>query len=168
MVRRRWFIGFAGSVPEAKWHFEDLMSAFLAPLGSNALLPTLNRQHLHYAGNQDMHALLAWRIRVANLALAESLPIYQPGTITSSFLHELVGLSYFDSGPLLAKEFLNKNGIHLVREGHLRKTRLDGAAMKLPDGSPVVGLTLRYDRLDYFWFTLLHELAHVARHLDKI
>jgi len=30
-----------------------------------------------------------------------------------------------------------------------------------------VALTLRYDRLDNFWFTLFHELAHVALHLDK-
>jgi HTH-type transcriptional regulator/antitoxin HigA len=29
-----------------------------------------------------------------------------------------------------------------------------------------VALTLRHDRLDNFWFTLFHELAHVALHLD--
>ena len=31
---------------------------------------------------------------------------------------------------------------------------------------PVIGLTLRYDRIDHFWFCLLHELAHVGRHMD--
>jgi hypothetical protein len=31
---------------------------------------------------------------------------------------------------------------------------------------PVVGLTLRYDRLDTFWFCLLHELAHIGRHMN--
>ena len=36
----------------------------------------------------------------------------------------------------------------------------------MPDGNPVIGLTLRYDRIDYFWFCLLHELAHVAKHLS--
>jgi HTH-type transcriptional regulator/antitoxin HigA len=30
----------------------------------------------------------------------------------------------------------------------------------------VIGLTLRYDRLDNFWFCLLHELAHIGRHMD--
>ena len=30
----------------------------------------------------------------------------------------------------------------------------------------MIGLTLRYDRVDYFWFCLLHELAHVGRHMD--
>ena len=34
-----------------------------------------------------------------------------------------------------------------------------------PDGAPVVALTLRHDRLDNFWFCLLHELAHVLLHL---
>jgi HTH-type transcriptional regulator/antitoxin HigA len=33
-------------------------------------------------------------------------------------------------------------------------------------GAPVVALTLRYDRLDNFWFSLFHELAHVGRHFD--
>ena len=49
---------------------------------------------------------------------------------------------------------------------HLPKTYLDGAAFLLPDGTPVIGLTLRYDRIDYFWFCLLHELAHVSKHLS--
>ena len=30
----------------------------------------------------------------------------------------------------------------------------------------MIGMTLRYDRIDNFWFTLLHELAHVSLHLD--
>src|SRR5205809_1025430 len=39
--------------------------------------------------------------------------------------------------------------------------------MKLPDGTPVIGLTLRYDRLDNFFFCLFHELGHVVRHIVK-
>jgi HTH-type transcriptional regulator/antitoxin HigA len=36
-----------------------------------------------------------------------------------------------------------------------------------PEGNPVIGLTLRYDRIDSFWFTLLHEMAHIALHCDN-
>lgn len=32
---------------------------------------------------------------------------------------------------------------------------------------PVVALTLRYDRLDNFWFVLFHELGHVFLHLTQ-
>ena len=58
-------------------------------------------------------------------------------------------------------------GITLVIEPHLPKTKLDGAAFLDEDGSPVVGLTLRFNRVDYFWFTLMHELVHVQRHLGR-
>ena len=55
-------------------------------------------------------------------------------------------------------------GIALVFEEHFSKTYLDGAAMF--DGDlPVVALTLRHDRLDNFWFALLHELVHIQKHL---
>jgi HTH-type transcriptional regulator/antitoxin HigA len=87
--------------------------------------------------------------------------------VNADVLRELARLSYLASGPLLAKEFLNKSGIHVIFERHLAKTHLDGAALRLPDGSPVVALTLRHDRADNFWFTLFHELAHVSLHLDK-
>jgi molybdopterin biosynthesis enzyme len=40
---------------------------------------------------------------------------------------------------------LAKDGVALVVVPHLPKTYLDGAALKLGDGTPVVGLTLRYD-----------------------
>ncbi len=74
-------------------------------------------------------------------------------------------LSYFKNGPLLAREYLEKNGVRLFIVPHLNKTYLDGAAMVLDDRSPVIALTLRYDRLDNFWFCLLHELAHLHKHL---
>ncbi len=167
MVRRNWFAGFQGTVTEAKCQLEDLLNSFVGKLGPNALIPALNRQHVRNGGKYDEHALTAWRIRVATLALRESLPAYKPGTVDADFLRELARLSYLAAGPQLAKEFLNKSGIHVVFEPHLPKTHLDGAALKLPDGSPVVALTLRYDRLDNFWFTLFHEMAHVALHLDK-
>jgi HTH-type transcriptional regulator / antitoxin HigA len=167
MVKRGWFIGFQGTVAEARSQLEDLLNSFTGLLGTKALMPALNRQHVRDGGRQDIHALTAWRIRVANLALREPIPAYCPGTVTKDFLREVSRLSYLNSGPLLAKEFLSKSGIHLICEKHLPNTHLDGAALKLPNGSPVVALTLRYDRLDNFWFTLFHELAHVALHLDK-
>ena len=53
----------------------------------------------------------------------------------------------------------------LVVERHLPGSYLDGAALLANGGTPVVGLTLRYDRLDNFWFVLMHELGHIFLHL---
>jgi len=60
---------------------------------------------------------------------------------------------------------LAEKGIILVVERHLPGSYLDGAAMLLDGNTPVVGLTLRYDRLDNFWFVLMHELGHIFLHL---
>ena len=76
-------------------------------------------------------------------------------------------LSTSEDGPRRARDFLASHGLAFEFVRHLPKTHLDGAALRLPDGRPVVGLTLRYDRIDNFWFTLLHELAHVGLHLDE-
>lgn len=67
----------------------------------------------------------------------------------------------------MAKEYLEKHGIALLAISRLPRTYLDGAALRRRDGTPVVGLTLRYDRIDNFWFCLLHELAHVGRHMES-
>jgi HTH-type transcriptional regulator / antitoxin HigA len=58
-------------------------------------------------------------------------------------------------------ELLRSLGVYFAIVPHLSKTYLDGAAFYL-DGHPVVALTLRYDRIDSFWFTLMHELGHIV------
>ena len=167
MVKRNWFQGFEGTAREARRKLPELMSNFLEPLGVQEFSPALGRKGLYLKHKFDPHALAAWRIRVITLALTESLPEYEKSKLTPDYFFELVKLSYLDQGPLLAREFLNKGGIHLVIEKHLPKTHMDGAAVLLHDGSPLIALTLRYDRIDNFWFTLFHELGHVMLHLNE-
>ena len=91
---------------------------------------------------------------------------YRPEELNEDLLRYVVRLSWMDKGPRLAQEFLAERGIVLVIEPHLPRTHLDGAAMIGRAGAPVIGLTLRKDRLDNFWFTLLHELVHAWKHLS--
>jgi len=65
-------------------------------------------------------------------------------------------------------EILANYGIILVYEIAFPGIKSDGLVTKLDNGIPVVGLSLRYKRLDYFWFTLLHELSHIILHYDQI
>lgn len=166
MLKRNW-LSFKGTLPEAKEHAEELISRWAAPVGDTALQPVLLRQHVRGQNNSSSLSLTAWRIRVSLLALDQDIPPYKPGVIDADFMHDLVKLSYFDNGPLLAQEFLMKNGIHFVIEPHLKGTHLDGAIMRTTSGAPLIALTLRHNRLDNFWFTLCHELAHLSLHLDQ-
>ena len=116
----------------------------------------------------DPYALKAWCWQVFARANEDRPKTdYERGTVTLDFLKKVARLSSSEDGPRLAKKLLTEHGIPLVIERHLPKTYLDGAALRLGDGRPVIGLTLRYDRIDNFWFCLLHELAHVGRHMDN-
>lgn len=61
---------------------------------------------------------------------------------------------------------LSEIGIVLVYMHALPSMKLDGAVFKAASGNPVIGLSLRYPRLDNFWFTLQHELSHLHLHMD--
>ena len=111
-------------------------------------------------------SLSVWHNEVTRLAGKQNLTSnFDLDKLDNDFFEELAKLSTFVKGPLLAKEYLSRYGIHLVVVEHFQKTYLDGAAIRLEDDSPVVALTLRHDRLDNFWFVLLHELAHIKKHL---
>ena len=116
--------------------------------------------------NTNAYALQAWCFQVlAEARQTELDSTYSEGVVTIEFLRELAKLSAFKEGPRLALEYLHRHGIALVIKRHLPKTYLDGAAMRTIEETPVVGMTLRYDRIDNFWFCLLHELAHIGRHM---
>ncbi|HUX05903.1 MAG TPA: helix-turn-helix domain-containing protein [Acidobacteriota bacterium] len=167
MYKRGWFEGFEGSLNDAKEQAEELIKGLLEPAHSVSLLTAHCRQHVRSGSKSDQYSLLAWLARVVSLTAKKKLPDYEGVAEDTDFLNNLLRLSYFDNGPALAKEYLEKHGVHLVVEKHLPRTFLDGVSMMLPGGNPLIALTCRYDRVDNFWFTLLHELAHIALHLRK-
>jgi HTH-type transcriptional regulator/antitoxin HigA len=116
----------------------------------------------------DKKALLAWSTLIIKKAQQVKLPKkYQPGSIDELFLKNLLQLSMQRNGPLEAIKELNKKGVVVVVEPHLPKTHLDGILILKDRKKPIIGLTLRYDRLDYFWFTLMHELSHLILHYNE-
>ena len=153
-------------------HAEEIMRDLIRRAGGEDVLPAgLYRKNDHARVNAktDPYALKAWCWEVLARANAHRLPVaYKPGTVDLAFLRKVAKLSWSAEGPKLAREFLAKHGIHLVYLEHLPRTHLDGAALQLADGTPVIGLTLRYDRLDNFWFCLMHELAHIGRHMSAM
>lgn len=169
MLERGCFPGFQDGAKQVKEYAEELVLSFLRSVQDHKASSALLRAPLHQNGSRvmDEYALIAWRGCVLKKAHTQTVNTkYRAGSITEEWLRDLAKLSRFDSGPKLAQEYLADAGIALVIEPHFKKTYLDGAAM-LDDGKPIVALTLRHDRVDNFWFALLHELVHVSKHLTK-
>ncbi len=169
LAKKGYFRGFRGAASDAREKAAQLMGGLLQRAGMSSDSLAFCRSTTHQRANKQMdaYALIAWQARVQEkAAAAEPEQDYIPGSVTPELLRDVACLSWSEQGPALVPEFLARHGIAFVVEPHLNKTYLDGAAMVDAQGRPVVALTLRFDRLDNFWFTLLHELSHVALHLD--
>jgi HTH-type transcriptional regulator/antitoxin HigA len=115
----------------------------------------------------DFGALEAWCAAVLLEADEVKLPKKKKIVRGIEQARELAKLSTRPDWADSLKQALAEQRIVLVILDHLPGTFLDGAAICRGDGAPVIALTLRHNRLDNFWFTLMHEYAHVACHLSE-
>jgi HTH-type transcriptional regulator/antitoxin HigA len=147
--------------------FSMLQRVMASQVGSPAFL----KHTITFGCNRQTHLtnVWLWLARVRDVADERKAvhARFNRAALTDDLLHYVARLSWMDDGPLAAIKFLEDRGIAVVIEPHLPKTHLDGAATLSCAGTPVIGLTVREDRLDNFWFTLIHELVHAQRHLDK-
>jgi len=107
----------------------------------------------------DTPAQTAWLFRVQQLAQAAPA-----GTFSHSQFDNLISrLRLLSSSPQEVRHVppvLAEAGIRFLVVEPLPHTRIDGVSFWL-DRRPVIALSVRYDRIDYFWFTLMHELGHI-------
>lgn len=82
-------------------------------------------------------------------------------------LSEITSLAAYPESVCEVPSFLANLGVRLVIVKHLPSTKIDGVAFRLGSDKPVVALSLRFDRIDNFWFTLMHELVHIKYHHDS-
>jgi HTH-type transcriptional regulator/antitoxin HigA len=166
MERRGWFTAAKISGSNA----EEMVRSFLTQIVPSRQASVMFRRKFRgdRLDEKAYYSTLAWTARVLMRAkdVEADLPRFDPAKISADTLRDLARLSWFNNGPRLAVEFLSKCGIVVIVEPRLPNTVIDGAAMLSERGTPVIGLTLRIDRTDYFWFTLMHEVAHVWKHLN--
>ena len=160
MIKRKWF-----DVPRGGNPIEKVKEYFLHAAGPQ-FATAFHRKKMRSGNVPNEYALLAWQARILERARDK----IEEGTLGAfalddRWLPELARLTKRKAGPKRARDLLADKGIALVVERHLPGSYLDGAAMLADGETPVVGLTLRYDRLDNFWFVLMHELGHVFLHL---
>ncbi len=146
---------------------KELLSLF-QPIGEPQSLSTYFRKTAYIRGSRttDKFALLSWLARILQKAqaLSKETPAYEGG-LSLDEMKKIAQISRNDDGPTRAIRHLRDIGITVVVEPHLPRTYLDGCSILTNPNKPVIALTIRHDRLNNFWFTLMHELAHISLHL---
>lgn len=108
----------------------------------------------------------AWCFRTRQLASALLTAPYNP-TDLPEIGRKLRQLAAFHKEARNVPTLLESFGIRFVVVEPLPGSKIDGAAFWLSDSEPVIAISGRIDRIDNFWFTLMHELAHI-KHEDAL
>lgn len=125
----------------------------------------VNFRHSESRG-PEINAKIAWVKRVEQLARSQDVTDFDMARLAASIV-EITKLSWQAPDVERVPATLAALGVHFTIVPQLPRTYIDGAALYV-DGRPTVALTLRYDRIDAFWFTLLHELAHILAGHDDL
>ncbi len=108
----------------------------------------------------EIGSRVAWVARVRYLAKQQKCAKFESKNLEALVLR-LLELTLHENGVRDVQKTCAESGVHCVFVQALPKSHVDGAAFTL-SGRPVIALSLRYQQLDRFWFTLFHELAHIV------
>lgn len=109
---------------------------------------------------------LAWLFRVKAMASQQVVPAYSRAKLLAA-LDKLKALTLSPEEVRHVPRILAETGVRLVLVEPMPGSKMDGACFWLEDDKPVIGMTLRFDRIDNFWFVLRHEIEHVLREDGK-
>jgi HTH-type transcriptional regulator/antitoxin HigA len=107
-------------------------------------------------------AQLAWLYRVRQIAKDMLVAPYSPQAVTAA-IGKFRGFLSSPEGVAKVPRIMTESGIRYVLVETLPSAKIDGVCFWLNSNSPVIGMSLRFDRIDNFWFVLRHEMEHVAR-----
>ncbi|MBI5282319.1 MAG: HigA family addiction module antidote protein [Candidatus Solibacter usitatus] len=105
---------------------------------------------------------LAWLFRVRQIAKSLSVPRYSEKSLRNAVLR-LSAMLIEPEESRRVPQILMESGVRFIAVEGLAGARIDGVCFWLDDESPVIGMSMRYDRIDNFWFVLRHEVEHVLR-----
>jgi len=125
----------------------------------------------HYAKKTDTHSeatplQIAWLYRVRALAAQQRIPKYSREKLLLA-VEKLKAMILAPEEVRHVSRTLSEAGVRLVFVEALPGSKLDGACLWLDEDKPVIGMTLRFDRIDNFWFVLRHEIEHVLQEDGK-
>lgn len=105
---------------------------------------------------------LAWLYRVKQIANEMLTARYSPASVHGA-ISKLSSLLLAPEEIRKVPRILAESGIRFVIVESLPSANIDGVCFWISDTKPVIGMSLRNDRIDNFWFVLRHELEHVIR-----
>ncbi|MGD0631790.1 MAG: helix-turn-helix domain-containing protein [Terracidiphilus sp.] len=155
LVKRRWIeqSGQIDVLEERVKQFYEIECLDEEPSFAHAAMATqyVKRTNLQWG----------WLYRAKRLAEVLTPPPYSSKKLQAA-LTKLKEMLISPEAIRLVARVLNDAGVRFVIVEFLPGSKIDGATFWIND-SPVIAMSIRYDRIDNFWFVLRHECEHVLR-----
>lgn len=155
MIKRRWIEDSSSSMLETQ------LARFFE-------VPAIDKvPHLDHAAKRSQYnnvtpEQLAWLFRIKQIAKSIQTPKYSEKTLRSVEQKFRNYLSNPEEIRHVPKEMMEA-GVRFIITEPLPNSKIDGVCFWLDKNSPVIGMSLRHDRIDNFWFVLRHEIEHVLQ-----
>jgi HTH-type transcriptional regulator/antitoxin HigA len=105
---------------------------------------------------------LAWLFRIKQIANSISAPKYSEKALREA-ISRLQNIMIAPEEISQVPQILKECGVRYVIVEALPHGKIDGVCFWLDKNSPVIGMSIRYDRIDNFWFVLRHEIEHILQ-----
>jgi HTH-type transcriptional regulator/antitoxin HigA len=115
----------------------------------------------HYEEREIPPAQLAWLFRVRQIAKSNTVPPYSESALRTA-TKELETLMVAPEEARHVPRILMSCGVQFIVVEKLPGSEIDGVCFWTKN-NPVIGMTMRRDTIDNFWFVLRHEIDHVLR-----
>ena len=157
MIKRRWI--------EASENIEVLEHQFMNFFGMTSMTESPNFAHAAKKSSPAVGASmvqLAWLFRAKTLASSQVLGKYKKDSL-EKVLPQLHALLTAPEEVRHVAKILSTCGVRFVLVEAMPGSKIDGACFWINQTQPVIALSLRFDRIDNFWFVLRHEIEHVLQ-----
>ena len=160
MIKRNW-ISAGVNIDELEQSVRDFFGTDAA--NDECAFLFAAKQNAKAYGQEISQVNKAWLQRVKNLARVQVTSGRFSRASAQQAVEHLSALLLSPEEIRHVPRILSEAGIRFVIVETLPNSKLDAACFWLGDDSPVIGMSLRYDRIDNFWFTLRHEMEHVIQ-----
>ena len=157
MIKRGWLTdGDADHLGSELARFFEVSNASEVPYLAHAAKKT------SYEQKEIPAPQLAWLFRVRQIAKSITAPKYSE----QALLDAVARMRDMLVAPEEARHvprILAECGVRFIVVEALPQSKIDGVCFWLGKNSPVIGMSMRFDRIDNFWFVVRHEIEHVLR-----
>jgi HTH-type transcriptional regulator/antitoxin HigA len=162
MVKRGWLrSGEAMDLGEQLASFFEVANPADIPYLTHAAKKT------SYEEREIPPAQLAWLFRVRQIAKSMTAAKYSEASLAAA-VFKMREMLIAPEEARHVPRILSDCGVRFVIVEVLPSSKIDGVCFWLDKHSPVIGMSMRFDRMDNFWFVLRHECEHVLRRHGRL